>query len=320
MARRDIISDLANIVYPLPDHPGENASEHDLAGWSHWTDEVARERDRFHHDREIAWDHGDVDPLLSEIAEAREAMAVAEKRLRLLLAYGREFVEPRPYKLDDLAVAGLRYTEGSRLNADRVATYDDLTVRRLKTAGAIVLGKTNEPEFGHKGITDNMLFGPTYNPWNRARTPGGSSGGSAAAVASGLAYLALGTDGGGSVRIPASFCGLAGHKPSIGRVPRVPTSNAFDTGWVIGHLLGYVLLGIALLRARVIPRWAAWLIIVSAPVMGPIAYGTGLGLLQVLGYVLVFIGSVPAAIAMLRRRDEPEPAKVPAAEGLTSTT
>jgi len=75
-------------------------------------------------------------------------------------------------------------------------------------------------------------------------------------------------------------------------------------GWVIGHLLGYVLLGIALLRARVIPRWAAWLLIVSPLVMGPLAYGTGLGLLQVLGYVLVFVGSIPAALAMLKMRDE----------------
>jgi hypothetical protein len=78
---------------------------------------------------------------------------------------------------------------------------------------------------------------------------------------------------------------------------------AMHGGWIIGHLLGYVLLGIALLRARVIPRWAAWLLIVSPLLMGPLAYGTGLGLLQVLGYVLVFIGSVPAAIALLKRRD-----------------
>jgi hypothetical protein len=93
---------------------------------------------------------------------------------------------------------------------------------------------------------------------------------------------------------------------------------AMHAGWVIGHLLGYVLLGIALLRARVIPRWAAWLIIVSALVMGPLSYGTGMGLLQVLGYVLVFIGSVPAAIAMLKRRDEQ--AFMPTAEGFTPTT
>ena len=94
----------------------------------------------------------------------------------------------------------------------------------------------------------------------------------------------------------------------------------FGAFWVIGHLFAYVLLGIALLRARVIPRWAAWLLIVSAPLMGPIAYGIGVGLLQILGFVLVFIASVPAAQAFFRRRDEPEKARGPAAEGLASTS
>ncbi|HEX6551464.1 MAG TPA: hypothetical protein VF026_01785 [Ktedonobacteraceae bacterium] len=94
----------------------------------------------------------------------------------------------------------------------------------------------------------------------------------------------------------------------------------FGAFWVIGHLFAYVLLGIALLRARVIPRWAAWLLIVSAPIMGPIAYGVKVGWLQILGFVLVFIASIPAALAMLRRRDETEPAGVRAAEGLTPTS
>ena len=93
----------------------------------------------------------------------------------------------------------------------------------------------------------------------------------------------------------------------------------FGAFWVVGHLFAYVLLGIALLRARVIPRWAAWLLIVSAPIMGPIAYGIGVGLLQILGFVLVFIASVPAALAFFRRRDEPEKARGPAAEELAST-
>lgn len=93
----------------------------------------------------------------------------------------------------------------------------------------------------------------------------------------------------------------------------------FGAFWVIGHLLAYVLLGIALLRAGVIPRWAAWLLIVSAPLMGPIAYGVQVGLLQILAFVLVFIASVPAALAFFRRRDEPETARGPAAEGLAST-
>jgi hypothetical protein len=93
----------------------------------------------------------------------------------------------------------------------------------------------------------------------------------------------------------------------------------FGAFWVIGHLFAYVLLGIALLRARVIPRWAAWLLIVSAPLMGPIAYGVQVGWLQILGFLLVFIASIPAAIAMFRRRGEPEPARGLAAEGLAST-
>jgi Asp-tRNA(Asn)/Glu-tRNA(Gln) amidotransferase A subunit family amidase len=137
---------------------------------------------------------------------------------------------------DDLEVAGLRFTCGSRLNENRVGESDDLTVARLRSAGAIILGKTNEPEFGHKGVTENGLFGTTPTPWHPGRTAGGSSGGSAAAVAAGLAYLALGTDIAGSVRIPASCCGVVGFKPSFGRIPRVPGYNAFVTQWCIGPL------------------------------------------------------------------------------------
>jgi Asp-tRNA(Asn)/Glu-tRNA(Gln) amidotransferase A subunit family amidase len=137
---------------------------------------------------------------------------------------------------DDLEVAGLQYTSGSRLREKEVGKSDDLTVARLRKAGAIILGKTNEPEFGHKGVTDNKLFGTTPTPWNRKYTAGGSSGGSAAAVAAGMAYLALGTDIAGSVRIPASCCGVVGLKASLGRIPRVPGGNAFVTQWGIGPL------------------------------------------------------------------------------------
>jgi Asp-tRNA(Asn)/Glu-tRNA(Gln) amidotransferase A subunit family amidase len=137
---------------------------------------------------------------------------------------------------DDLEVAGLRYTEGSLLRKDEVGKSDDLTVARLRKAGAIILGKTNEPEFGHKGVTENKLFGTTPTPWNLERTAGGSSGGSAAAVAAGMAYLALGTDIAGSVRIPASCCGIVGLKASFGRIPRVPAGDAFVTQWYIGPL------------------------------------------------------------------------------------
>jgi Asp-tRNA(Asn)/Glu-tRNA(Gln) amidotransferase A subunit family amidase len=140
---------------------------------------------------------------------------------------------------DDLPVAGLPCTEGSRLYAGRQASHDALVVERLRGAGAIVLRMTNEPEFGHKGTTDNLLYGVSRNPWNLQCTPGGSSGGSAAAVAAGLAYLALGTDIAGSIRIPAAFCGIVGHKPSLGRVPRVLPGvnlNLLDTTWVIGRM------------------------------------------------------------------------------------
>ena len=121
---------------------------------------------------------------------------------------------------DNIAVAGLRATWGSRLFDDHVPARDELPVARLRQAGAVILGKTNTPEFAMQGHTDNLVFGTTRNPWNLALTPGGSSGGAVAAVAAGLGPLALGTDGGGSIRRPASHTGLVGFKPSRGRVPR----------------------------------------------------------------------------------------------------
>ena len=121
---------------------------------------------------------------------------------------------------DNLLVAGMRATWGSRLYADFVPDADELPVARLRAAGAVILGKTNVPELTLQGYTDNQLFGPSRNPFNPALTPGGSSGGAVASVASGMAPLALGTDGGGSIRRPASHTGLFGLKPTIGRVAR----------------------------------------------------------------------------------------------------
>jgi aspartyl-tRNA(Asn)/glutamyl-tRNA(Gln) amidotransferase subunit A len=121
---------------------------------------------------------------------------------------------------DNILVAGLRATWGSRLYADYVPDQDELPVQRLREAGAIILGKTNVPEFTLHGFTDNALFGTTGNPWNPALTPGGSSGGAVAAVASGMGALALGTDGGGSIRRPAAHTGLIGFKPSRDTVKR----------------------------------------------------------------------------------------------------
>jgi aspartyl-tRNA(Asn)/glutamyl-tRNA(Gln) amidotransferase subunit A len=134
-----------------------------------------------------------------------------------------------PLSLKDvLYTRGLRTTGGSRLFAELVPEEDAVVVARLKAAGAIVLGKTNTSELGHKALTGNPLFGPTRNPWALDRTPGGSSGGAAAAVASGLGAVGLGTDGGGSVRIPAAFCGVYGVKPSYGRVPQHPVFPGWD--------------------------------------------------------------------------------------------
>ncbi len=121
---------------------------------------------------------------------------------------------------DNLAVRGLPTTWGSRLYEERVAAHDELPVAKLREAGAVIVGKTNVPEFTIEGYTDNPLFGVTPNPWNPSVTPGGSSGGSVAAVASGMIPMSIGTDGGGSIRRPAAYTNLVGLKTSLGRVPR----------------------------------------------------------------------------------------------------
>ncbi len=133
---------------------------------------------------------------------------------------------------DTTETAGLRTTYGSRIFEHHVPSEDAVVVERLRRAGAIILGKTNTPEFACKGTTDNPLFGPTRNPWDYDRVAGGSSGGSAAAVAAGLAPLAEGSDVAGSIRIPASCCGVVGLKPSLGRVPCFPALNGW-TGFMV---------------------------------------------------------------------------------------
>ncbi|MTA10946.1 MAG: hypothetical protein F2527_08570, partial [Actinobacteria bacterium] len=124
---------------------------------------------------------------------------------------------------------GHKSTAGSRIFEHNVARHTDAVVQKLLTAGAIIVGSTNTPEFAHAGITDNLLWGATRNPHNHERTTGGSSGGSAAAVASGCVALAEGSDMGGSVRIPASWCGIVGLKPSLGRIPMTALPGLFDT-------------------------------------------------------------------------------------------
>ena len=135
-----------------------------------------------------------------------------------------------PVSIKDLvATKGVRTTHGSKLYEQFIPDEDAPVVERLKRAGAIILGKTNTPEFGHKAITDNLVFGPSRNPWSLEHTPGGSSGGAAAAVATGLGPLAVGTDAGGSIRIPSSCCAIFGLKPTLGLVAMAPTFGGLET-------------------------------------------------------------------------------------------
>lgn len=133
---------------------------------------------------------------------------------------------------DNLLVAGSRTTFGSKLMESNVSTVDCPAVERLRKAGMILLGRTNTPEYGWKGVTDNRVFGATKNPWNTKLTPGGSSGGASAAVAAEMGPIGLGTDGGGSLRIPASFAGVFGFKATFGRVPNAPGS----AGAILRHI------------------------------------------------------------------------------------
>jgi Asp-tRNA(Asn)/Glu-tRNA(Gln) amidotransferase A subunit family amidase len=150
--------------------------------------------------------------------DAREQAKAAEAAVRNGEELGPLHGVPLSVK-DNIAVGGKRYTNGVVPFADNVADEDDVTVTRLKEAGAIVIGKTNLPAFATKAVTDNGLFGPTGNPFDPGKMSGGSSGGAAAAAAAGMAPLNIGTDGGGSARIPASACGVFGMKPTFGRLP-----------------------------------------------------------------------------------------------------
>ena len=153
---------------------------------------------------------------------------------------------------DTAAVAGMPYRLGSDMFGDFVPPQDAFVVRRLRDAGFVLVGKTSLPEFGILPVTEPRRFGPTRNPWDLERTPGGSSGGSAAAVAAGMVPLAHGSDGGGSIRIPAACCGLVGLKPSRGRTSRGPeqgddllvqdgvlTRTVADTAALLDVMAGY---------------------------------------------------------------------------------
>jgi amidase len=144
-----------------------------------------------------------------------------------------------PLLVKDLAAitAGVRTTMGMRAMGDWLPAEDSATVRRLRGAGAIVVGKTNLPEMGILPVSEPLRFGPARNPWDTSRTPGGSSGGSAAGVAAGMVAIAHGNDGGGSIRIPASCCGLVGLKPSRGRVSWAPHLAELAAGFATDGVL-----------------------------------------------------------------------------------
>ncbi|MGH7429082.1 MAG: amidase family protein, partial [Candidatus Methylomirabilaceae bacterium] len=171
----------------------------------------------------IAARDGDLHAFLS-VDEERARAAAAEWDGRYAKAVGADNLPPLagiPVAIkDNMCTRGVPTTCGSRILDGWRPPYDATVVTRLHEAGAIILGKTNLDEFAMGSSTENSAFGPTRNPWDRTRVAGGSSGGSAAAVAAGLVPLALGSDTGGSIRLPAGFCGVVGLKPTYGRVSR----------------------------------------------------------------------------------------------------
>ena len=164
-----------------------------------------------------------------------------------------------PFLLKDFAaeLEGTPFSEGTRFSGDYVSTHTQELTRRFQAAGLVICGKTNTPEFGILPTTEPQRFGPTRNPWDPARTTGGSSGGSAAAVASGMVPVAHANDGGGSIRIPASCCGLVGLKPSRARVTAAPLYGDIMGGLVAEHVV-----------SRTVRDSAAMLDAISGPTLG----------------------------------------------------
>ena len=183
--------------------------------------------------RRIDRDNSALDAFITVTGE--QALAVARQmEAEQLRGIWRGPLHGIPIALkDNIDTAGIRTTAASELFKDRVPSEDAEVVRRLKGAGAILLGKTNLHEFAYGGSSSVSYFGPVHNPWALDRVPGGSSGGSAAATAAGLCYGSLGTDTAGSIRIPASYCGIVGFKPSYGRVSN---RGVIPLSWTLDHV------------------------------------------------------------------------------------
>lgn len=186
-----------------------------------------------------------IDPALNAVVRRRDAAARTEAaRIDTELARGDEQAAAAPfvgvpYLLKDLiaTIAGEPTAHGTRLLANLPMPQDSELVRRLRAAGLVIAARTNTPEFGLTPVTEPALYGPTRNPWSLDRSAGGSSGGSAAAVAARIVPMASGGDGGGSIRIPASCCGLFGLKPSRGRVPTGPAFGEIWDGLAVEHAI-----------------------------------------------------------------------------------
>jgi aspartyl-tRNA(Asn)/glutamyl-tRNA(Gln) amidotransferase subunit A len=169
---------------------------------------------------------------------AEQALAAARQAEAAVMAGGPlPPLHGVPYSVKDLtATAGVRTTMGSAIYADFVPNEDAIAVARAKAAGAILIGKTTTPEFGHKPVPEAPIFGRTLHPIDPRFTPGASSSGAAVAVAAGMGPLALGTDGGGSIRIPASCCGIVGLKPTLGVVPHLQAPDLFSVNSFVGPM------------------------------------------------------------------------------------
>jgi Asp-tRNA(Asn)/Glu-tRNA(Gln) amidotransferase A subunit family amidase len=168
-----------------------------------------------------------VEPIVNAFITITDDLARAEAAQATKRAQRGELISAMdgiPYSIKDLEnTAGIRTTMGSMFFADNVPDTDSVVAGRLRASGGVLLGKTNTPHFGYKDMCDNLVAETTLNPWDTTRTAGGSSGGAAAAVAAGLGPLAQGSDGAGSIRIPAALCGVVGFKPSFGRIPVHPS-------------------------------------------------------------------------------------------------